>query len=30
MITMSAVIAGYEAIMRLIHPQPIQHVGWVL
>jgi cation diffusion facilitator family transporter len=29
MITMSAVIAGYEAIMRLIHPQPIQHVGWV-
>lgn len=29
MITMSAVIAGYEAIMRLIHPQPIEHVGWV-
>jgi cation diffusion facilitator family transporter len=28
-ITMSAVIAGYEAIMRLIHPQPIDHVGWV-
>jgi len=29
MITLSAIIAGYEAIMRLIHPQPIGHVGWV-
>lgn len=29
MITMSAIIAGYEAIVRLIHPQPIQNVGWV-
>ncbi|HTX95005.1 MAG TPA: cation diffusion facilitator family transporter [Mycobacterium sp.] len=29
MITSSAVIAGYEAIERLIHPQPIEHVGWV-
>jgi cation diffusion facilitator family transporter len=29
MITSSAIIAGYEAIMRLIHPQPIEHVGWV-
>ena len=29
MITMSAIIAGYEAIMRLIHPQPIDHVAWV-
>ncbi|OBK79510.1 cation diffusion facilitator family transporter [Mycobacterium sp. 1274761.0] len=29
MITMSAIIAGYEAIMRLIHPQPIQNVAWV-
>ncbi len=29
MITVSAVIAGYEAIGRLIHPQPIEHVGWV-
>jgi Cation efflux family len=27
MITMSAIIAGYEAILRLIHPQPIQNVG---
>jgi cation diffusion facilitator family transporter len=29
MITMSAIIAGYVAIDRLIHPQPIAHVGWV-
>ena len=29
MITLSAIVAGYEAIMRLIHPQPIEHVGWV-
>jgi cation diffusion facilitator family transporter len=29
MIALSAVIAGYEAVMRLIHPVPIQHLGWV-
>jgi cation diffusion facilitator family transporter len=29
MITLSAVIAGYEAIGRLIHPQPIANLGWV-
>ncbi len=29
MIALSAIIAGYEAVMRLIHPQPIEHVGWV-
>lgn len=29
MITMSAIITGYEAIARLIHPQQIEHVGWV-
>jgi cation diffusion facilitator family transporter len=29
MIALSAVVAGYEAIMRLIHPVQIQHVGWV-
>lgn len=29
MITMSAIVAGYEAVMRLIHPQPIHNVGWV-
>lgn len=29
MIALSAIIAGYEAIMRLIHPMDIQHVGWV-
>ena len=29
MIALSAVVAGYEAIDRLIHPPPIQHLGWV-
>lgn len=29
MIALSAVVAGYEAVMRLIHPQPIEHLGWV-
>ncbi len=29
MITLSALIAGYEAVMRLTNPQPIGHVGWV-
>jgi cation diffusion facilitator family transporter len=29
MIALSAIIAGYEAVMRLIHPEPIDHVGWV-
>ena len=29
MITMSALIAGYEAIMRLIHPRPIENLWWV-
>lgn len=29
MIALSAVIAGYEAVVRLIHPRPIEHVGWV-
>ena len=29
MITLSAIIAGYEAIRRLIHPAPIEHLGWV-
>jgi cation diffusion facilitator family transporter len=29
MITLSAIVAGYEAIERLIHPQPIAHLGWV-
>jgi cation diffusion facilitator family transporter len=28
-IALSAIIAGYEAVMRLTHPEPIQHVGWV-
>jgi cation diffusion facilitator family transporter len=29
MITLSAIIAGYEAIDRLINPRPIDHIGWV-
>lgn len=29
MITLSAIVAGYEAVQRLIHPQMIDHVGWV-
>jgi len=28
-ITLSAFIAGYQAIMRLTHPEPIGHIGWV-
>jgi divalent metal cation (Fe/Co/Zn/Cd) transporter len=28
-IALSAIIAGYEAIRRLIHPVAIEHVGWV-
>ncbi|WP_418003512.1 cation diffusion facilitator family transporter [Mycobacterium sp. PDNC021] len=29
MIALSAIIAGYEAVQRLIHPQVIEYVGWV-
>jgi cation diffusion facilitator family transporter len=29
MITLSAIIAGYEAVMRLTDPEPIEHIGWV-
>ncbi len=29
MIALSAVVAGYEAITRLIHPAPVQHLAWV-
>ena len=29
MIALSAVVAGYEAVMRLIHPTRIEHVAWV-
>ena len=29
MIALSAIIAGYEAVVRLIHPVAIEHVGWV-
>jgi cation diffusion facilitator family transporter len=29
MIAISAIVAGYEAVRRLIEPQPIEHVAWV-
>lgn len=29
MIALSAIVAGYEAVVRLIHPVAIEHVGWV-
>jgi cation diffusion facilitator family transporter len=29
MIALSAIVAGYEVIERLIRPQPIVHLGWV-
>ena len=29
MIAVSAVVAGYESIARLIDPQPVDHLGWV-
>ncbi|RIJ76862.1 cation transporter [Nakamurella silvestris] len=30
MIALSAVVAGWEAINRLIHPAPVDHLGWVV
>ncbi|BBZ73447.1 cation diffusion facilitator family transporter [Mycobacterium paraseoulense] len=29
MIALSAIIAGYEAVLRLIHPVAVEHVAWV-
>lgn len=29
MIALSAVIAGWEAIDRLLHPRPVDHIGWL-
>jgi cation diffusion facilitator family transporter len=29
MIALSAIVAGYESVMRLIRPVQIEHVGWV-
>ena len=26
---LSAIVAGYEAIQRLVHPRPVEHLGWV-
>lgn len=28
-ITLSAIVAGYQAVVRLTHPDPIGHIGWV-
>ena len=28
-ILFSAIVAGYQAINRLIHPQPVSHLGWL-
>lgn len=30
MITLSAVVAGYQSVVRLINPEPIRNVGWVI
>jgi cation diffusion facilitator family transporter len=30
MIFASALLSGYESIVKLLHPQPLQHVWWVL
>ncbi|MEO7689044.1 MAG: cation diffusion facilitator family transporter [Sphingomonas sp.] len=29
-ILFSAIVAGYQAIDRLIHPQPVSHLGWLV
>lgn len=29
MIALSAVIAGWEAVDRLLHPRPVEHLGWL-
>lgn len=28
-ILFSAIVAGYQAISRLVHPQPVTHLGWL-
>lgn len=30
MIALSAAVAGWESVQRLLHPQPIENLGWVL
>jgi cation diffusion facilitator family transporter len=30
MIAASSGVAGWEAVNRLVHPQPVHHVGWVI
>ncbi|WP_411731131.1 cation diffusion facilitator family transporter [Paeniglutamicibacter sp.] len=29
-VALSAVLAAWQSIARLVHPQPLQHLGWVL
>jgi cation diffusion facilitator family transporter len=29
MITLSAIVAGWESLQKLLRPEPIEHVGWV-
>ena len=29
-ILFSAIVAGYQAVDRLIHPQPVSHLGWLV
>jgi cation diffusion facilitator family transporter len=30
MITLSAVVAGWESVRKLMNPEPIQYIGWVI
>ena len=30
MIALSAAVAGWESVQRLLHPQPLENLGWVL
>jgi cation diffusion facilitator family transporter len=30
MISLSALVAGYESFQKLVHPQPLRAVGWVI
>jgi cation diffusion facilitator family transporter len=30
MICLSALVAGYESVQKLVHPQPLRAVGWVI
>jgi cation diffusion facilitator family transporter len=30
MITLSAVVAGWESVRKLMNPEPVQYIGWVI